>query len=383
VPGNRDFATHVDNLETSMNSDSASLKKTIFYNIFIFFVVANVLFWLIPIAGSLSRLYKNSVVETWFEKISPSYSSADRIWVKRHWVELNHSTNLYKSYVGWRRAPFHGETINVDGPYLQRRTVNSGASTNKKVYFFGGSTMWGHGSNDEGTIPSQFAAATGIHAENFGEDGWVAHQSLMLLIQLLQAGHRPDVVVFYDGVNDARAKCRRELTPDAHEKEYEFNRILQDSTRTDSFSHFLAPVFTLARKINSELGLGQRDGSYDCHRNPQKSEVIAESLIADWRLAKQLVEAGGGKFVGILQPVVYFSHTRIDHLRLSAEEQLQYAAVYPLIRGKIAQSGEFHDLVSALDLDEYVYLDWCHVVPRGNLVLAKRIAELIAAPVTN
>jgi hypothetical protein len=362
-----------------MNSDSVSLKRTIFYNVLIFFVVANVLYWLIPIVGSLSQLYKTSEMDKERQTMPPSYSSSDRPWVKRLWVEQSRSGNLYKSYVGWRRAPFHGETLNVEGPYLQRRTINGDASTDRQVYFFGGSTMWGHDSNDAGTIPSQFAAATGIHAENFGEVGWVAHQSLALLIQLLQAGHRPAVVVFYDGVNDALHKCRREVATDAHEREFEFNRVLQASTRTDSFSHFLAPVFALARKVNVELGLSPREGEHNCHSNPQKSEAVAESLIADWRLAKQLVEANGGKFVGILQPVAYFSHTRLDHLRLSADYGQQYAAVYPIIRAKIAQGGEFHDLVSALDVDDYVYVDWCHVVPKANLLVAKRIAELIAS----
>jgi hypothetical protein len=366
-----------------MNSDAVSLKKTIFYNILIFFVVANVLYWLIPIGGAISRLYKTSIADTWFRTIPPSYSSSERTWVKRYWIEKNRSTNLYKSYVGWRHAPFHGETLNVEGPYLQRRTINGDASTDRQVYFFGGSTMWGVGDNDAGTIPSQFAAATGIHAENFGEEGWVAHQSVILLIQLLRAGHRPDVVVFYDGVNDALFKCQNELTPEAHEREFQFNTILQNSTRPDSFSHFLAPLIALAQRVLGQLGLQPREPGHNCHSNPQKSQAVADSLIADWQFAKQLVEANGGKFIGILQPVVFFSRTPLDHLRLSADYEQQYAAVYPILRAKIAQGGEFHDLVSALDFDEYFYVDWCHIVPHANLLVAKRIAELIAAPVTN
>jgi hypothetical protein len=103
--------------------------------------------------------------------------------------------------------PVIGTTVHVEGPYLQRRTVNVSQEGAKKASFFGGSTMWGVGANDAGTIPSQFAALTKVHAENFAESGYIAHQSLVLLLQLLQAGHRPDLVVFLDGVNEVQAKC--------------------------------------------------------------------------------------------------------------------------------------------------------------------------------
>ena len=76
--------------------------------------------------------------------------------------------------------------------------------------------MWGIGSLDaRSTIPSQFAAATKVRSENYGEIGYTAHQSLVQLLQMLQAGHRPSLVVFYDGVNDVAIKCERGLTPDS------------------------------------------------------------------------------------------------------------------------------------------------------------------------
>jgi hypothetical protein len=348
-------------------------------NVLIFFVLFNILYWSIPTVATLATWIRFSDAGAARRAIPPAYDPADATWVPRHWIESQPWGNVYRSYIGWRRAPYAGETVNVEGPYLQRRTVNAGTAGDKKAYFFGGSTMWGIGTDDARTIPSQFAALTGLHAENFGEDGWVAHQSLMLLIQLLQAGHRPELVVFYDGVNDALQKCRSELTADAHEREREFDRVLRASVRPDSFGHYLAPVMQLAQKLNDRLGI-VRGGPewYECHRNPQKAAAIADNLIQDWRLAKQLVDGYGGKFVGILQPVAYFSHTRLDHLRLSPTDAQQYGAVYPLIRETIARGGEFHDLVPVLDRDAYLYLDWCHLGPNGNRLVVERIAALVA-----
>lgn len=360
-----------------MNSESNGWTKTIFYNVVVFIVIASVLYWIIPVGGAISRFYKQSYIEAWLRKIPASYEASDANWVRRHWIEINRSGDVYKSYVGWRHALFRGETINVEGRYLQRRTINDRASDEKKAYFFGGSAMWGFGSPDAATIPSQFAALTGIRAENFAENGWVAHQNLMLLIQLIQSGHRPDLVVFYDGVNDALEKCRSELPPEAHQRERELDTLMRNSLRTDSFSHFLAPVVSLAQRINAKLNLMEVEAWYECDRNAAKAEAIAENLISDWQLAKHLVERYGGKFVGILQPVTSFSQTRLDHLKLSAYVKQQYQAVYPLIRQKIARGGEFYDLVPIFDRDEYLYIDWCHVTPKGNRYAAEKIAELV------
>src|SRR5262249_7649743 len=136
--------------------------------------------------------------------------------------------------------------------YAQRMTLNQG--TNKsKVYFFGGSTMWGLGVRDDLTIPSQFAAATGIWSENFAEMSYTAHQSLMLLVQLLQDGHRPDVVVFYDGVNDVANKCRAELTPYSHAREDQLNDLLQNSQDRFSFHYYFAGLRSFTTWVSYEI----------------------------------------------------------------------------------------------------------------------------------
>src|SRR5215216_2812480 len=111
-----------------MPSPSGTLAKTVLLNLLIFFVGVNVLYWAIPVGGALSRLYKTSMVETWFRTIPPSYADTDPAWVRRHWTELNRGETVYKSHIGWRHAATAGETITVEGPYLQRRTINAGTA---------------------------------------------------------------------------------------------------------------------------------------------------------------------------------------------------------------------------------------------------------------
>src|SRR5215471_7976774 len=212
-----------------MKSRSDKLLTLLIVNGLVLFVLFNAVYWLLPVLqlmmGSKPRLTPDPSGHL------PNYAHVD--WAMQHYRELDQAQLTsartdFKSFIGWRRKPFNGETINVGGPYAQRRTINNGREGAKKAYFFGGSSMWGTGANDAGTIPSQFAALTGMHSDNFGEAGYTAHQSLMLLIQLLQEGHRPDLVIFYDGVNEVALKCVNEVTPDAHMLEARIDNLLKE-----------------------------------------------------------------------------------------------------------------------------------------------------------
>src|SRR5262245_8802197 len=119
------------------------MLKIIAYNVLIFFVLANVLYWSIPTATLIFDLIKGP---------------RDAMWSP-------HGGYVFRSFVGWRQPP--------------RPTVNDNTSGDRKTYFFGGSTMWGSGVPNARTIPSQFAAITGMHSENYGELGYTTHQSLL------------------------------------------------------------------------------------------------------------------------------------------------------------------------------------------------------------
>ncbi len=358
-----------------------SVARTVLYNVLIFFVVFNVLYWAIPTVSTLSRLYGHARLLIADMPRGLSAPEAAR-WVAEHWAATGLPPADYHSHIGWRRVAWARDGHHIEGPYLQRRTINPGTPARAKVYFFGGSTIWGTGVPDAATVPSRFAARAGFHSENFGEPGYTAHQSLSLLIQVLQAGHRPDLVVFYDGVNEVWVKCRSELNAGSHEREQQFRTILRRSFLADSFSHYFAPLFAVAGNLNRELDRTTRGEDYDCHRNPQKAQAIADNMIKDWEFARKLVEWHGGKFIGLLQPVVHFSRSPIDHLENPALiERLRpgYETVYPMLRERVARlGGNFHDLVSVVDGSEAVYTDFCHLTPAGNARVAERIAEIIA-----
>jgi hypothetical protein len=364
-----------------MKSRSHKLLTLLIVNGLVLFALFNAVYWLLPVLQLMMGNKPHSIHDP--SGHLPNYAGID--WAVQHFREmdqLQQARTDFKSFVGWRRKPFNGETINIGGPYAQRRTINNGPAGEKKAYFFGGSSMWGTGSNDEGTIPSQFAAMTGIHSDNFGEAGYTAHQSLMLLIQLLQEGHRPDLVVFYDGVNEVALKCVKELTPDAHMLEARIDNLLKEPvTSPASFDHYLAPLRHVAGRVRSTLihsaGIAPEEG-FNCHSNSGKATRIADNLLRDWQMAKRIVESYDIKFIAGLQPAIYFSRTRRDHLEdVPILMHTQFETVYPLIKQRLKQGKDFfYDFTSVLDVDEYVYVDFCHLSPNGNRLVAARFAEI-------
>jgi hypothetical protein len=374
-----------------MTSSTKRIYKLIGVNLLVFFVLANIAYWAIPTVTAISEFLKTRRADPGAAALSPAYSPADRRWLTGYHEQAKAFSTVYRSFIGWRARPLAGEAINVEGRHLQRRTVNPERTNGKTVYFFGGSTMWGVGVNDAGTIPSQFAALTGVRAENFAETGWTAPQNLVLLLQLLSEGHRPDLVVFYDGINEVIGKCGTAHAPTSHGLESHFANVLRRQVKLNSFEHHFAPVVAFAARIRGEIAgaMGSRTTArahpFDCHTDPVKARRIAENLLRDWEFARELSQARGIKFVAALQPVAYYSRTRMDHLTslpaFTASASLyrgQFEAIYPLLREQIARGGRFYDLAPALDRDEYLYIDPWHVSPAGNRHLARELAKLTA-----
>jgi lysophospholipase L1-like esterase len=135
-------------------------------------------------------------------------------WVAELYQESARSARLrWEPYVYWRRLPFAGRYVNIDARGLRRTwrlpaPTAPGAARRPRVFFFGGSDVWGTGVRDDHTLPSELArwlAAAGVDAEveNYGETGYVSTQSVITLLRELQRGNVPDLVVLYVGANDA------------------------------------------------------------------------------------------------------------------------------------------------------------------------------------
>jgi lysophospholipase L1-like esterase len=143
---------------------------------------------------------------------SPEEAYHGQPWTHEYFRSLNRVHMRWYPYAYWKAKPMHSRYLNIDadGNRVTWRPNQSGANRPVvRLFMMGGSTLWGTGVRDDHTLASllakHFAANPGYDLEitNLGQIGYVTTQEVILLYELLRRGQRPDVVTFYDGVNEA------------------------------------------------------------------------------------------------------------------------------------------------------------------------------------
>lgn len=358
-----------------------SLIKVILINILITFSLLGMLLIAPPVIYSV---YSISVNSSFSSPTDERYELAlykNVPWAESHFVELSQTQTTYYDFIIWRRNDYRGETINiVDGV---RATIGSQAQINDttQYFFFGGSTTWGTGVNDANTYPSLFAQQTNTRAQNFGESGYIARQSLAYLNNLIIQESKNDWseshVVFYDGVNDVRNSCRTEISGFGTSRERQIQNALHSAfdkkySFTKSFEQLTEFLSEVKRKLENSKLIAET--YYNCHLDPERAEEVARTLVETWQAASDLVTQQGGDFTAILQPVAYLGNPSIDYLELTTNNDLalakQYEAVYPLIK-QLAKTRNinFLDLTSTYDNCDNCYIDNYHVGPEAHQLL--------------
>lgn len=351
------------------------LLKLVFINLAVFLVLLIVVN---RVAGYyLKKTSKESRADL------PNYA-ADPAHAKAVFADYHRIKHRYEPFVAWKTLSYSGPTTHITKEGLRTHYKNGKAPDKKPIVrFFGGSTMWGEGSDDQHTIPALFNARNPQYTVyNHGQLAYNTRQELDALISVYSEGDSADIVVFYDGVNDAAFLC-----PDVIDKlpSHRLVPMYRDKLYVSS----LAPLKELMKKlfIDDIMLLIHRwtynpeDGRspYDCLRTPGKAEAIAEMMISNWEMAHELVTRRNGKFLAILQPAAFISHPRTDHLDLDEELGKNFREVYRLLKEKIAARNHdwIIDLSDRFDNDDYIFIDFCHVSPNGNDIIAAEISKAL------
>ncbi len=134
---------------------------------------------------------------------------ATKPWAKAYWDEFELAYHhVYHPYYIWRMRPYAGRLIRVDSAGLRETPGAQCTDGAYRVYVFGGSTVWGMGSPDSGTIPAHLQAILSdrlrrpVCVVNFGQLGFTTAQDVVQLESELRAGNVPDLALFYGAVND-------------------------------------------------------------------------------------------------------------------------------------------------------------------------------------
>ncbi len=268
-------------------------------------------------------------------------------WVHQYYSEFEESSvTRWSSYVYWRRKPYQGQYINIDLNGIRRTwraDEDHQGADRLSIFVFGGSTVWGVGVRDDATIPSFLARKleeTGIEAEvtNFGESGYVSTQEVIALIGEVRKGNIPDLVIFYDGVNDMYSAYQQRAAGLPHN---EYNRVNEfNLTQPTSYRSLRAvflrrtverlAVLRLSRGLLRRLGVGGRQDTAAAYwgtmNNPLsgKEDLLREILTiyeSNRRIIRALGEAYGFKTLFYWQPTVF------DKGHLTAYEEAQRKSV--------------------------------------------------------
>jgi hypothetical protein len=290
----------------------------------------------------------------------------------------------YSSFVGWRRLPLETETTNIGADGLRRHTLGrDNISPTQSLGFFGGSTAWGTGVADDETIPAKLDGLTERYdITNYGESGWTSRQSLAQLINLMNEGKAPDIVVFYDGANEVLIHCNLGFGTafNVHHETKQLEKLVLDSqSRSYVYRNFIVPAVDTFARVT---GYVRHPSEWICDRDSTRAVALASHLLRNWEIAHTLVESYGGRFVGILQPVSGVGQARIDHLQLDPAITTNYAAAYAQIRPLLRERNLAWtwDLSDSFDIDRPLYIDHAHVIEEGNALIAARIARILQSP---
>lgn len=354
------------------------MKKLVFILIAIILIFISLEFSLTIIKDFSTLKQNRKIVLNQIEKF-PEFYVKGTDYLDQFLKEKEASKFEYKSYVGWRRLPFKGKTLNIDNTGV-RKTVQKNLPNDSLpiVVFLGGSTMWGMGSADHHTIPSQFAGKINGRCKvyNYGESGYNAYQSLQYLQLKIINGFKPSIVITYDGTNNT--PVRGDYF--AHAREVQIQNQLKDIdnnkfTQIRSFRTLRETLGLL--RINSEINVNKEYDRVDRNR------LAAIELLETWLLMKEKADKIDASFICILQPNVFVGEPSVKYLGKILKESPYrlgyeyYGDVYELLELEKYQplKNHFLDFTNIFNIDSAVYIDFCHVTPYGNEIVAEKLLE--------
>jgi hypothetical protein len=255
--------------------------------------------------------------------------------------------------------------------------------------------MYGTAVPDWATIPSYLSRDLNagsrdcVAVSNFGVEGYVTDQELILLAEQLKAGGDPDIVIFYDGVNDSSLAWPPSSSPNAH---FLFRTI---KTRVEGSVSgrldFLQKSYAM-RLVREGLAALHPARSFPSLIAEAQPSVVTtlDNYVANLRLVRALGEAYKFKLYCFWQPMLVYGHKPLvpfeqqmatrDASGISEESAwfLTIAAAYREAERRAARSGNFVFLGSLFDSTrEPIYVDEAHLGPRGNELAAQAIARYI------
>jgi lysophospholipase L1-like esterase len=304
----------------------------------------------------------------------------DEQQARMYWGEFAALQTSWVPYTYTANRPFQGQFIHVDE--VGQRVTSSFMHDDvmaPEVAFFGGSTMWGYGSRDEYTLPSQIArllneAGKPIRATNFGQLGYVSTQDLIVFQRQLALGNTPDIAVFYHGSNDITTfEVNQQIAG------LPFNEInrLRDLTA--------GTILRSGRPVLLQPNDQLADLDFSLTGIPDASPAqIVDLYLQNLRQIRAIASEYGVQILFVWQPAIMFKRNlvRQEQAGLNAINQqfpgfdTLYREVDEELRSRV-QSENLEDILLLSDLfaddPNFRFIDMVHVTEDANFLIATQI----------
>jgi lysophospholipase L1-like esterase len=327
-------------------------------------------------------------------------------WSVNYFDEFRRAVRVdWKPYVEWWQRPFRGAYVTIDERGL-RPTPGEDAAQERsiRILCFGGSTMMGMGARDEHTIPAVLARRLGelkhcSAVTNYGQLGHNSTQEAITLQQLLKAGERIDIAVFYDGINEmacAEQTARADGLFNEARRRAEFNLLHPDRRRELFAAAMIAAAPRTLRRLRQLTGLSLAGPAPATEADLSRidigalaAEVIA-AYAANLRLVRLLAREYGFRPIFFWQPVLITKRSLThdeqrwnkDYTKDPEARRRLYAAILGVRRAchEITDAADTVDL-SALfdDWTDPVYIDLYHLSENGNAAVAEAMLPSVIA----
>lgn len=309
----------------------------------------------------------------------------------------------YAPYIAWENTSFDGDYLNINNNGQRKTCYNSDAVDAKKVFVFGGSTLFNARSPDCLTITSimsKLLNRSGNYVvNNIGAGARHSTIELIKLILLLQSGTIPDIVVFYDGVNEINTlflegKVGVHVGYNLISKKINGKILTHQETYLDILITIVEDWYkksfykTIVNIVQSKL-LKSTNNITITKVNNNKQQVIqtAKIYLKNLEIAHALSKYYGFKLFAFLQPTLYVSNNKtlskeerdLFEKKMNDSYQKAYQLFYDYVRQKANLFDFFYDVSNAFDEQEKtIYADFAHVGPKGHEIIANKFYEILS-----
>tara|TARA_R110002049_G_scaffold309292_2_gene520347 strand:- start:7469 stop:8641 length:1173 start_codon:yes stop_codon:yes gene_type:complete len=352
-----------------------------------------ILFLLLEICLGVFYNYNDeSGIDTNTERLisSGAFGNLDDTTVKEIYRELRQQDMLWEPYLHYRFKPMNGKHNTIYGNGT-RKTLNlslKDSTTALKIFCFGGSTMYSSGARDEYTIPSELSKLIessfpnqNVEITNFGCHGYTrATENIQFQRELIK-NNIPDIVVFYDGVNEvisAHQNNEAGTPTNAYNRKNEFKiahdykkriKLVVESSNLYRFATSVAlKIFT--NSPYKQLG----------KRSDKLAMSIAENYIGFVKISKSLENEYGFKVFNFMQPNIYSKKNLTETEKGYYKDYEYYKNLYSLSYSSVRKDSlmirdsTFIDISDVFDAEEKtIYVDFCHTGEPGNQLVAKKM----------